>query len=62
MLVLTRMYDEKIVIGDNVVITIVEIRGNKVRIGISAPKDVPVHRGEIYDLITEKRGENTTLD
>jgi len=56
------MYDEKIVIGDNVVITIVEIRGNKVRIGISAPKDVPVHRGEIYDLITEKRGENTTLD
>ena len=59
MLVLTRNRDEKIMIGDNIIITIVEIRGDKVRIGIEAPRDVSVHREEIYDAIQQgKRRES----
>jgi carbon storage regulator len=57
MLVLSRYRDESIYIGDNVVITVVDIRGDRVRIGIQAPPDVSVHRQEIYDAITrEKHG------
>ncbi|MFM8174383.1 MAG: carbon storage regulator CsrA [Pirellulaceae bacterium] len=51
MLVLSRHRDESIMIGDKVVITIVDIRGDKVRIGIEAPADIPVHRQEVYDAI-----------
>jgi carbon storage regulator len=51
MLVLSRKRDEKIVIGDRIVITVVEVRGDKVRLGIEAPTDVPVHRQEVYDAI-----------
>ncbi len=51
MLVLSRQRDESIIIGDNIVITIVDIRGDKVRIGINAPTDIPVHRQEVYDAI-----------
>lgn len=51
MLVLSRNTDEKIHIGDNIVITVVEVRGDRVRIGIDAPRDVSVHRQEIYDAI-----------
>ena len=51
MLVLSRQSDETIIIGDNIRITIVEVRGDKVRIGIDAPHDVAVHRQEIYDAI-----------
>lgn len=51
MLVLSRKSNEAIVINDDIVITIVEIRGDKVRLGIVAPKDVPVHRQEVYDAI-----------
>ena len=51
MLVLSRKRDESIIISDNIVITIVDIRGDKVRIGIDAPKEVPVHRQEVYDAI-----------
>lgn len=51
MLVLSRGRDESIMVGDNVEITIVEIRGDKVRLGIDAPKEVPVHRREVYDAI-----------
>ncbi|OGZ78679.1 MAG: carbon storage regulator [Candidatus Staskawiczbacteria bacterium RIFOXYB1_FULL_32_11] len=50
-LVLSRHRDESIIIGDNVVVTIVDIRGDKVRLGIQAPTDVPVHRQEVYDAI-----------
>lgn len=51
MLVLSRTRDEQIVIGDEIVITVVEIRGDKVRIGIAAPGEVPVHRREVYEAI-----------
>ena len=56
MLVLTRKKDERIVINDNIVVVVVEIRGDKVRLGIEAPKEVPIHRQEVYEAI--KRGES----
>jgi len=55
MLMLSRKVDEVIVIGDNIRITIVKVRGDKVRIGIDAPKDVSVHREEVYDAIRKER-------
>lgn len=54
MLVLSRKKDEKIVIGDNISIMVVEIRGDKVRLGIEAPRDVSVHRREVYDAIKRR--------
>ena len=48
MLVLSRQRDESIMIGDNIVVTIVDIRGDKVRLGINAPSEIPVHRQEVY--------------
>lgn len=51
MLVLSRHRDESIMIGDDVVITIVDIRGDKVRLGIKAPQEITVHRQEVYDAI-----------
>jgi carbon storage regulator len=51
MLVLSRYRDESIMIGDNIVITVVDIRGDKVRLGIEAPTEVPVHRQEVYEAI-----------
>jgi carbon storage regulator len=51
MLVLSRHRDESIMIGDDVVVTIVDIRGDKVRLGINAPQDIPVHRREVYEAI-----------
>jgi carbon storage regulator len=51
MLVLSRKKNESIVVNNNVVITVVEIRGDKVRLGIMAPKDVAVHRQEVYEAI-----------
>lgn len=56
MLVLSRKVNERIVIRDDIVITIVDVRGDRVRIGIEAPKDVPVHRQEVFDAI--RRGEH----
>lgn len=53
MLVLARALDQSIIIGDNIKITIVEVRGGKVRLGIDAPEDVSVHREEIYLQIKE---------
>lgn len=57
MLVLSRKRDERIVIGDNIVITIVDVRGDKVRLGIEAPPEIPVHRQEIVDAL---RRQSTT--
>ncbi|OHB65922.1 MAG: carbon storage regulator [Planctomycetes bacterium RBG_13_63_9] len=57
MLVLSRQRDESIVIGDDIIVTIVDIRGDKVRLGIDAPVEIPVHRQEVYDAIRqENRG------
>jgi len=53
MLVLTRKINESIVINDDVSIMVVEVRGDRVRLGIEAPKDVSVHRKEVYDVIKE---------
>jgi len=55
MLVLSRQRDESIMIGDNVEIIIVDVRGDKVRLGITAPKEIPVHRREIYDAIQREK-------
>ncbi len=57
MLVLSRQRDESIMIGDDVEITIVDVRGDKVRLGITAPKNIPVHRREIYDAIQREKAE-----
>jgi carbon storage regulator len=57
MLVLSRKRDEKIVINQDVVITVVEIRGDKVRLGIEAPAHVPVHRREVYEAIQRAKAE-----
>ena len=54
MLVLSRKKNESIVINNDITVTIVEIRGDKVRLGIVAPKEVPVHRQEVYDAIHGK--------
>ena len=51
MLVLSRKRNEQIVINDNIVVTVVDIRGDKVRLGIEAPTDIPVHRQEVHDAI-----------
>jgi len=56
-LVLSRQKDESIIIGDNVEITIVDVRGDKVRLGITAPKDIPVHRREVYEAIQREKSE-----
>ena len=55
MLVLSRKKDETIMIGDEVEITIVDVRGDKVRLGITAPKNIPVHRREVYDAIQREK-------
>jgi len=55
MLVLSRKKNESIIINDNITVTVIEIRGDKVRLGIEAPKDVSVHRREVYEAIQNSR-------
>ena len=62
MLVLSRKKDESIVIQDDIIITIVEIRGDKVRLGIQAPREVPIHRSEIYTAIQNERASHPKDD
>ena len=61
MLVLSRHRDESIIIGDDVIVTIVDIRGDKVRLGIQAPQDIPVHRREVYEAIQRENRKATQL-
>ncbi len=61
MLVLSRQRDESIMIGDKVVVTIVDIRGDKVRLGIEAPEEIPVHRQEVYDAIQRENQRASQL-
>ena len=59
MLILTRRISESVIIGDNVKITVLGVKGNQVRLGIDAPKDVSVHREEIYNRIQSEQPEGS---
>ncbi len=62
MLVLSRQRDETITIGDDIEITVVDIRGDKVRLGITAPRQIEVHRKEVYEAIQRKKAQARELD
>ena len=57
MLVLTRKTNESIIIGDNIAVTVVAVEGDQVRLGITAPKDIAVHRQEVYEQIKKENLE-----
>jgi len=58
MLILTRRVGETLMIGDNVTVTVLGVKGNQVRIGVSAPRDVAVHREEVYERIQQEQNGN----
>ncbi|MEE4377189.1 MAG: carbon storage regulator CsrA [Candidatus Competibacteraceae bacterium] len=58
MLILTRRVGETLMIGDEVTVTVLGVKGNQVRIGVNAPKDIAVHREEIYERIKREQQEN----
>lgn len=60
MLVLSRKKNEKIIINDSIVITVVDVRGDRVRIGIDAPRDVPIHREEVHAAILKALNQQET--
>jgi len=62
MLVLSRQKNETIMIGDMIKITIVDVKGEKVRVGINAPIEIPVHRKEVYDAIKRENIEASAVD
>ncbi len=62
MLILTRKLNESLMIGDEVTVTVLGIKGNQVRIGIDAPKDIAVHREEIYEKILDEQSMNKQPD
>ncbi len=62
MLILTRRVGETVVIGDDVDITVLGVKGNQVRLGIKAPKEITVHREEIYQRISREQNGNGRLD
>lgn len=62
MLILTRRVGETLMVGDDVTITVLGVKGNQVRIGINAPKEVPVHREEIYERIKNEEKGNSISD
>ena len=62
MLVLSRQRDQSIIIGDNIVVTVVDVRGDKVRLGIDAPTEIPVHRREVYEAIQRENLRASRLE
>ena len=62
MLVLSRQRDQSIIIGDKIVVTVVDVRGDKVRLGIDAPTEIPVHRREVYEAIQRENLRATRLE
>ncbi|MGH1462910.1 MAG: carbon storage regulator CsrA [Neptuniibacter sp.] len=59
MLILTRRVGETLMVGDDVTVTVLGVKGNQVRIGVNAPKDVSVHREEIYQRIQREKADST---
>ena len=62
MLILTRRVGETVMIGDNVTVTILGVKGNQVRVGVNAPKEVAVHREEIYNKIQAEKTKTANMD
>ncbi len=58
MLILTRRVGETLMIGDDVTVTVLGVKGNQVRVGVNAPRDVAVHREEIYERIQKEQGKS----
>ena len=62
MLTLTRRVGESLIIGDNIVINILGVKGNQIRIGVNAPKEISVHREEIYNRIQAEKADDKSID